>query len=1030
MSFHYTSSIYENYPILQTCKAKLQHLQKVKLCLLLLKPHSIEIHRIKKSGELVFLQEKRFFANLKAIKIKTLEILEKNEPDLVFLLTADLQFVFFAIIEKEFQIYHKAEIYDAAKYEFNKILSQIDLRLDSVKGYIGILLTYRGLKELKIMDYEFNLAKDLKVSKIRDLLIEENEFVVDLYEMNSGKAQFVVGVLYDKPRTEYKYWVHEGFFWYDSERLILNKDPLKFKDDCLEVFYQPFSHDLYMIFSNKVSVWQNNAMKAEFPYKIRKGAFLELNDSTLIIDKITGDAYLIDPEKAKVEALGTISLCTSLKTLKGNRIFGGSDRDDSVIFEINEENELILHERIHKLGHIKQIVPIKSNGSRSFLINSANKRDSLNLIQWGVGINEEFILNFKENAMNMHLLRNESLIILTFSAKNLVLTVNNEEIKLFDAKTQAFKDVLEFEITGTYEYLDVFAIVTKNFGVFIFNSIEQNLLIHHKNEGITYFISHIENHLFWLSFITNEKYCIYHLDLKKPNELICFSLKSQKPVSSICALNSQNLLISYWFDMEIKIMIFPSISEDCPTILTLPQNPEFPCSVSINSMVFGCNDHLFIGLNLGKLLIYEIQNQNGTLLFHEIKTMDLGDQPIYLKKQLDNTILALSNKVILLRFEAENLQRIPVITSDLIGLEIFHDDKTILLKSNMIILGSFKKWGKFTITPLFSGNFTEGVIVSSGENDFMLARYGKSPEILNISQENMEINYSFDKFDFDEVIKDMAYDDKNQLLVVLTYNESDWAKCKAFLIKKRKKGTGNEKKMVFVSELKFKKMKMREVKKFGNEKFIVLEHNQLTIIGFNRKKNDLQILLSKKTFFTLSEMEIRGNLIICFDIFSKVYVFSYEEEKINLVIVNSGSFNGFLKNGGLLYDDLIYLNDALENDCLIIKPISGKTNGLDILQIWKMKENVSCFLKLEEKTGDSFEKLREKSVVWGTNYGNLEILVNVEQKIYEILRKIEGFLKISNAKNKEEEIFPYEKWKKVKQNVRFYFKNWKFKSLI
>ena len=1002
MSF-FLSSVYENTPVLQTCKAKLQHLQRVKQCLLLLKPHAIEIFRIKKSGELIFLYQKRLFANLKAFR--RLETLEKKEPDLIFLLTADLQYIFLTIIEKEFIILHRGEVFDAPKYEFISLLNQIDLQMDSVKGFLGILLINRNFRELKILEYEFEAAKNLLVSTLKNLDIENNERLINLIDMTPEKNSFVLGGLYKFD----EYVFNECVFWYNSEKLNMRNTILTFNDPCNGIFYQPFAKEIYAFFSEKVCVWQKKNLKAEFQLKIDFGTFIDLVDSALVSDKKTGGIYLFTPKQKKANFLGFVNLCSSFEILNKNRIFSGSKNDDSVIFEIFNEKELFIHERNYKAGYIKQLIPIERDGARSLLINSAKKREPLNILQRGVGINEEVVLNFNENALGMHVLRNDGFVVLVFPGKNLLLSVNNENISICKAKSDDFHEVLNFEILKIFELEDIFAVITRKNGTFVFNSFDQELICHHKCEGDVFFFSEYENFIFWVSFLSDGNYCIFALNMKKPTEFTSFSLNSPKQISSFCALSYDSFIISNWFDLDLKILRPTGIIDEFP-IVSIPSLAEYSSSISISSIVMATKNHLCIGLNNGRLLIYKITQNEQNVTFQEIKTIDLGDQPVYFRPQSNKTIFALSDKVLMMKFGTEFVQKLPlpVLMSEMVAIDMFFGEKAIFLKSNKIILGSFKSFGGFTVTPCLIGDFEGGATVAPGENCFIVANLGENACIKNVSNNGQEINYTFDNFEQDEKIISIAFDSKNQIVLILTKSIQKF-KVMAFLMKKNK--------FSLFQEIENKKQ-VNFVKFFMEGKFVMVGGKSISILKFSKENKKIQTELVKETFLQIRKIETSGNFIICFDVFAKVEIYQYDEEKNNLSRVRT-LIADFMIDGGVISDKMCFFFEIQQKFCCVTKN-DHKTRKMGISKHFKLHENVNFSLPLE-KNGGTVDKLKENSVVWATEYGNLEILVNLEGEIFAVLRKIEQKIKESLVLNKQTEIFSYEKWRKLNELVFFYF---------
>lgn len=1005
MSF-FLSSVYENAPILQTCKAKLQHLQRVKQCLLLLKPHSIEIFRIKKSGDLIFLYQKRLFANLKAIR--TLETLEQKEPDLIFLLTADLQYIFLTIIENEFIILHRGEVFDSPKYEFISLLNQIDLKMDSVKGFLGILLINRNFRELKVLEYEFEASKDLSVSKLKNLDIENNERLINLIDMTPEKNSFVLGGLYKFD----EYVFNECTFWYDSEKLNVRNNLLNFNDPCNGIFYQPFAREIYAFFTEKVCVWQKKNLKVEFQLKIDFGAFIDLVDSVLVSDKKTGGIYFLTPKQKNANFLGFVNLCSSFELLNKNRIFAGSKNDDSVIFEILNEKEIFIHERNYKPGYIKQLIPIERDGARSLLINSAAKREPLNILQRGVGINEEVALNFNENALGMHVLRNDGLVILVFPGKNFLLSVNNEKISICKAKSEAFHEVLNFEIMKIFEVDDIFAVITRNHGVFVFNSFDQELICQHKCQGDVFFCSEYENVLFWVCFLTDGNYSIFALNMRKPTEFTSFSLNSPKQISSFCPLSYDSFLISYWFDLDLKIMRSTGIFDGSP-IITIPNLTEYSSSISVSSMVMASKNHLCVGLNNGRLLIYKITQNEQNVTFQEIKNIDLGDQPVYFRTQSNKTIFALSDKVLMVKFGTEFFQKLPlpVLMSEMVAIDMFFGEKAIFLKSNKIILGSFKSFGGgFTVTPCLIGDFEGGAIVASGEDSFIVANLGENASIKNVSNNGQEINYTFDNFEPDEKIKGIAFDSKNQVVLVLT-KFLQKTKVLAFLLKKNK--------FSLFQEIENKK-KINFVKVFMEGKFVMGGGNAISILAFSKENKKIQTELVKETFLQNHKIETCKNFIICFDVFAKVEIYQYDEAKNNLTRVRT-IIADFMIDGGLINDEMSFFFEKQQKFCCFTKN-DLKTRKMGISKHFKLNENVNFSLPLE-KNGGTLDKLKANSVVWATEFGNLEILVNLKGEILAVFKKIEQKIKESLVLNKHMEIFSYEKWRKLNELVFFFFLN-------
>lgn len=1003
MSF-FLSSVYENAPVLQTCKAKLQHLQRVKQCLLLLKPHSIEVFRQKKSGDLIFLYQKRLFANLKAFR--TLETLEKKEPDLLFLLTADFQYLFLTIIEKKFIIIHRGEVFDAPKYEFISLLNQIDLKMDSVKGFLGILLISRHFRELKVLEYEFEAAKDLSVSKLKTLEIEKNECLLNLIDMTPEKNSFVLGGLYKFCEAEYVF--NECIFWYDSVSLNVRNVILAFNDPCNGVFYQPFAREIYTFFPGKVSVWQKKKLKVEFELKIDFGAFIDLVDSVLVSDKKTGGLYLITPKQKETRFLGFVNLCSSFEILNKNRIFAGSRNDDSVVFEVVNEKELFIHERNYKPGYIKQVIPVERDGARSLLINSAAKREPLNILQRGVGINEEVVLNFNENSLGMHVLRNSGLVILVFPGKNLLLSVNNESISIFKPKSEAFEEVLNFEILKIFEFGDIFAVITRNKGTFVFNSLDQELICQHKCQGEVFFSAEHDHCLFWVCFFSDGSYGIFALNMKKPTEITTFSIHTPNQISSFCPLNFDSFIISYWFDLNLKIVRPSGILEECP-FFSIPNSIEFSSSISISSMVMATKNHLCIGLNNGRFLIYKITQNELDFTFQELKSIDLGDQPVYFRVQPSETIFVLSDKVLLVKFAAETVQKLPVLMSEMVSIDTFFGEKAIFLKSNKIILGSFKSFGGFTVTPCQFGEFEGGAIVAPGENSFIVGNLGENPCIRNVSNIGQEINATFDNFDQEDKIASIAFDSKNQVALVLLMKPYQKSKIMAFSAKKNK--------FSLFQEMETKKESTNFVKFLMEGRFVIGGGSSVSILKFSKENKKIQTELVKETLMQIYKMETSRNLIICFDVFSKVEIYQYDEEKNSLSRLRS-LFADFMIDGGLVSQNLSFFFEKQQKFCGFTK-IDLKTRKMGISKHFKLSESVNFSLILG-KNGSALDKFKAGSVVWATEYGNLEILVNLEGEIFAVLRKIEQKIKESLVLNKQAEIFSYEKWRKLNEIVIFF----------
>ena len=496
--------------------------------------------------------------------------------------------------------------------------------------------------------------------------------------------------------------------------------------------------------------------------------------------------------------------------------------------------------------------------------------------------------------------------------------------------------------------------------------------------------------------------------MKKPTEFTKFSLNSPKQISSFCPLSFDSFIISYWFDLELKIVRTTGIIDESP-IITIPNLNEYSSSISVSSMVMANKNHLCIGLNNGRLLIYKITQNEQILKSQEIKNIDLGDQPVYFRAQSNKTIFVLSDKVLMVKFGTEFVQKLPlpVLMSEIVAIDMFFGEKAIFLKSNKIILGSFKSLdGGFTVTPCPIGDFEGGAIVAPGENNFIVANLGVNPCIKNVSNNGQEINYTFNGFEPDWKIKSIAFDSKNQVVLVLKESIEE-SKVLAFFLKKNK--------FSLFQEIENKKQ-INFVKFFTEGKFILGSENSISIRKFSKENKKIQTELEKKVLLQIYKIETCENFIICFDVFSKVEIYQYDEGKNNLSHKRT-LIADFIIDGGFLSEKMSFFFEKQQKFCCFTKN-ELKTKKMGIAKHFKLHENVNFCLPLE-KNGSTLDKLKANSVVWATEYGNLEILVNLEGEIFAILKKIEQKIKESLGLN---QIFSYEKWRKLNELVFFFFK--------
>lgn len=1035
---HLFTTIYENEPYIGSFKAKIQITKKIKECLILLKLHSISIFLIEKTGSIVFFYEQKFFANFHSFR--HIETLEKNDPDIIFLITSDLQYIFFSIIGKEFLITSSGEISESPNMTLIKCISQISLTLEYINGYICLLLADREKRTMKIIHFRFKESKDLEVFPVKNLALSNGKNIVDVVEMGNEINQYKFGVL--------RYSCHgllthffEAYFDENSDNLIENPTAVFSLENTSSIFYHEFSRSLWVFTNNNIQIFIDGVKKAKGLFEISAGGVAIFNDDIIVSDKITGKIYYLNKNLVDYVDLGKFPLCTDFVRLKNDRIFAVSIYDNNFIFEILNGSELIIHEKKFNLGYILQIEPFKQMYSHNkYIINSLNKMNPLSLIKKGVQFNENFAIYFVDNALKMHLFQKNRLVIFSFTEINIFFEFDKE--KIFLLENSVFAEIFKEKIIDTFEYSDYFIIVTRNLGIFIYNSKDNKHIIKHKIPGLIVFANSNKENCF-ICYLSED--CYNYAYINKFKDLIFLNLKCDKQISSFCVDLFDNILISYWFEFEIDVY---DLKQEFTFVDKLKIVNNYPTisGLSINSMIFDLNGHLLIGLNYGKIIIFNVFYQKGTPSFSMERTIDIGDQPCFFKLQGKNMLLAISNTAFFLKFNLITIEQIPIHHPNMVTCEMFEDNKALLLYPNRVEIGSIKNWNKFIITPIIIDRIEgKDVLISYSEENLIIFNE-KPAEIIIYSMVTEKICYIYNNFGPSERISSFLYDEKNEIMIISMVNILEAKNSEVKMESKKNEEKKIEKvydlnKLMIFSilrdknknvssfillEKENKRLKNFEdindilfIKKFLKKKYVVATENKIFIIKINKKngkKNEILKILSIN-IRNICRIEIIKNTIWVIDFQMMLSLYFYDKKNRKLDLLKHGKFNDYLNYGGVLSEDLFYLTGLKYKNLIIFSKNKGE-GKLEIMDLWKMKENITCSILIEDKKEENMiesNKFKWNGVAWGTEYGNLLTFVSIETKFYLILEKIQTMI-LNEIKGKE--IFSYERWNKVKTNVK------------
>ena len=989
---------------------------------------------------------------------------------MIFLMNSELEYVFFSFFEEEMRVFHKGEIRDLCDFSrFSLIKCEVlqDFPLEKtakiaknaekkiakivknaefpdeedkgIKGFIAIFLSFRQRKEVKIIEFLHESMNSLVFLK-KNMLISDNFFLEDIIPLGGSK----LGLLYKKTKENYRYSFIEAQISESSDKSSQISTPIFLKEEKLSLFSsRKRSGILYVISDKNLRVFEAGVQKSMVRFEFSFGAFCEPLDENshfsgnlrffeeeavfLVSDAVSGALFAIKSDRnfglKNPVFLGNLGIFmnNSLLELKEKRWFAGSLSDDAVIFKLDEGGITILR-KFERLAEIRQISCVREQGNKGLLMKSCkNHENSVFFLRKGLGFQESLVLKFEEKSQGkMHVFSRKKLVLMDFHDNSKVffridpkeISASSEESALLsDASFEEvalFSETLPHEIVDIYDICDFLAIVTRSW-LFLYKSLDNALVFKEKFVGgeALFSCSNGENRIF-LVICDNLKTALLSYDFE------AFALDSlpvkleDRQVSSMCA-NSRFLAISFWFDP--KILVLPAKNDEFVVISSCFHEKS---QISITSMVFDEKGSLLLGLNNGKISVFQRNLEKNT--FYKEKTFNICDFPLRLRISAENQVFAVSSFTFLLDFDLEtaSLHKLKINFANIMDFSFFSGEKAIILKRNSLVLGSLEKSENFMKTAIFPQKQSISFALAPDSSSVVIAHEGKPAEITLFSLKTLEIEGFYADFEEFARITAVFYDDANEIVlvsVIFPQKTCDFTS-KLTLISLVKEAESLKKAMVFSDEF-LADFVIFGIKKLATDKFVIFGENQLKVLFFD-KKNAKFSLLSQKTvnltIFTLVVSQDSSLLIL--DVFMKISAFFWNFATKKLEFSHQANFVGSLQNAGFYCGKSLFLTNFLDRSLILVRNDGKK---LEIENEWKLREILVASDNFEEIQENSQGNFLWEGTVFSTNTGNLQVLLKISEVFYRNLKKIEGLLREKAGK---EEVFDYENSRKLRKNVK------------